>query len=308
MCLSAKGLSSLLGILAEDQTKTQSFETICNKSHHCFKKEDKFKVGNALLFLIQQQDILPASTQRLTAVVLLHDLYRRDPIAITPFLSVFIQILKPADSNKIVGHKAEEFIDDLPRFSPQERNFLSQLITRNAKELLKKTAQHVINSTPDAFPPADISELENALRNRISSLSISVKNGISLVLSDPDTLAPSDANPDPEIIKKILPSILSNDQSACGKTYSPEFVRLVPPLMPVDDEVCWINIVDKPLHCVLYDKSTVNIETPDNEARLLMERALKGMLTQAQQHQLVNQLESDPQLVYRIGLTPKQVI
>lgn len=56
-------------------------------------KFNLFVVGNALLFLIQQQDILPASTQRLTAVVLLHDLYRRDPIAITPFLSVFIQIL-----------------------------------------------------------------------------------------------------------------------------------------------------------------------------------------------------------------------
>jgi len=39
-----------------------------------------------------------------------------------------------------------------------------------------------------------------------------------------------------------------------------------------------------------------------------MERALKGMLTQPQQHQLINQLESDPQLIYRIGLTPKQVI
>lgn len=68
-----------------------------------------------------------------------------------------------------------------------------------------------------------------------------------------------------------------------------------------------MHISDKSSHSVVYDKSTVNIETPDNEARMLMERALKGMLTQAQQHQLVNQLESDPQLIYRIGLTPKQV-
>lgn len=70
----------------------------------------------------------------------------------------------------------------------------------------------------------------------------------------------------------------------------------------------WIHIADEPCFNVVYDKTTVNIETPDNEARLLMERALKGMLTQAQQHQLINQLESDPQLIYRIGLTPKQVI
>lgn len=69
----------------------------------------------------------------------------------------------------------------------------------------------------------------------------------------------------------------------------------------------WIHITDEPSFCIAFDKTTANIQTPDNEARLLMERALKGMLTQAQQHQLVNQLESDPQLIYRIGLTPKQV-
>lgn len=134
---------------------------------------------------------------------------------------------------------------------------------------------------------------------------------------------------DPEIIKKALQGLLSNKKPACGKSYSPEFLRLVPPLTPVDDEVNflilyflrmderqltflllqmhWIHIADEPCFGIAYDKTTVNIETPDNEARLLMERALKGMLTQAQQHQLVNQLESDPQLIYRIGLTPKQV-
>lgn len=69
----------------------------------------------------------------------------------------------------------------------------------------------------------------------------------------------------------------------------------------------WIHIADEPSFNVVYDKTTVNIETPDNEARILMERALKGMLTQPQQHQLINQLESDSQLIYRIGLTPRQV-
>lgn len=68
-----------------------------------------------------------------------------------------------------------------------------------------------------------------------------------------------------------------------------------------------MHLADEPSFSVLYDKTTVNIETPDNEVRILMERALKGMLTLAQQHQLVNQLQSDPQLIYRIGLTPKQV-
>lgn len=136
---------------------------------------------------------------------------------------------------------------------------------------------------------------------------------------------------DSEDVKRTLGALLASKQPACEKSYSPQFVRLVPPIMPVDDEVSrrdrvegvsselnvftrifsqqahWIHIADEPSFSVVYDRTTLNIETPDNEARLLMERALKGMLTQNQQHQLINQLESDPQLIYRIGLTPKQV-
>jgi hypothetical protein len=59
-------------------------------------------------------------------------------------------------------------------------------------QLLKKTAQHVVNSPPEAFLAADISELENALKNRDAFLSISVKNGISLILPDPDPSVPSE--------------------------------------------------------------------------------------------------------------------
>lgn len=57
---------------------------------------------------------------------------------------------------------------------------------------MKKTAQHVISSNADAYPPADIGELENALKMRESLLPTSVKSGISLILPDPDTSASVD--------------------------------------------------------------------------------------------------------------------
>ena len=42
---------------------------------------------------------------------------------------------------------------------------------------------------------------------------------------------------DSEDVKKTLNGLLSSKQRACEKSYSPQFVRLVPPVMPVDDEV-----------------------------------------------------------------------
>lgn len=51
-----------------------------------------FVVGTCLVMLLQQ-DLLPTSEQRLVAVTILHELYRGEPIANTPFVNVFIQLL-----------------------------------------------------------------------------------------------------------------------------------------------------------------------------------------------------------------------
>lgn len=51
-----------------------------------------FLVGTCLVMLLQQ-DLLPDPEQRLAAVTLLHELYKGDPIAQTPFASVFVHLL-----------------------------------------------------------------------------------------------------------------------------------------------------------------------------------------------------------------------
>lgn len=52
-----------------------------------------FTVGSALVFLLQQPDLLPSPSQRLSAITILHELYRGEPPPNNPFLPVFINIL-----------------------------------------------------------------------------------------------------------------------------------------------------------------------------------------------------------------------
>lgn len=54
---------------------------------------------------------------------------------------------------------------------------------------------------------------------------------------------------DSESIKKSLQAFFSGKNAATGKSYSPEFVRLIPPLLPLEDEVipflCFFLVFNK---------------------------------------------------------------
>lgn len=59
------------------------------------------KVGNALVMLLRNPDLLPTPQQQLAAVLLLHELYRPDPQNVHPFSSVFVRLLVSNPRNQI---------------------------------------------------------------------------------------------------------------------------------------------------------------------------------------------------------------
>ncbi|GFQ73123.1 CCR4-NOT transcription complex subunit 11 [Trichonephila clavata] len=93
MALSVKELTSLTGILEDSELGQRSFENVAASFHHCFNKQDHFRVGSALVFLLQQEDLLANKEQRLVSVYLLYEMYRTEPIQSNPFASVFVHLL-----------------------------------------------------------------------------------------------------------------------------------------------------------------------------------------------------------------------
>ncbi|XP_063238228.1 CCR4-NOT transcription complex subunit 11 [Bacillus rossius redtenbacheri] len=307
MTLSVKELSSLLSVLSEENTETQSLEYLASQLHQCFTKQDHYKAGCALTLLLQHPDLLPKPGQRLAVITLLYELYRGEPMAMNPFATVFIHLLHPPDDvNKATGRKLE-YAGQLPRLSSVEKNFLAQLITNQTKELTKKSANQILTSEMGNFHNVDITGIQLALAERQSELPHTSRAAIPVVISDAERGTSATAFPDQGVAKKTAEALLVGEKPVVEQCLKPEFLRLAPPLHSCEDELAWLNHTDLAEHKVAYEVTMCVSHGEGAEAKRLMARAFKGALTLQQQQHLLAELDRDPKLVYHIGLTPSKL-
>lgn len=307
MALSVKELASLLSVLSEDTTQTHTFETLANMLHHHFNKQDCFKIGTALVLLLQNGDLLTHPTQKLAAIFLLYDMYKSEPVAANPFAAVFVHLLSTRGDGQM------EMLWGLPKLSLQERHFLAQLITAPARELLKKSPVQVLQTDATLLPQNyDISGLQVALAERQSEMPAASKSGVPCVVPDPELRPtsfeqfhkPGQVNPD--VQRQTTESLLTGVHPPIENCLRPEFIRLAPPLHYAKDELVWMSPVE-PNYPIAWDTSMCVTSSSGVEVKRLMTRAFKSALSLQQQHQLLGEFDKDPKLIYQIGLTPTKL-
>lgn len=302
MALAPKDLTKLLDILDEDNIDT-NLENLCNQLHQIFSKEDRFKVGMTLLLLLQHVDLLSKHGQRIMALTMLFDLYKGEPLASTPFATVFVQMLKSQeDSNN--GVLLNNFSGHIPVLSECEKNLLINLLGYNQKEVMKKTPRQLV--VDDLYfastPSIDLTNLQLQLAEYHSELPSISKCGNPIILPDMDHSKITGS--DKKMLRNVAENLIVGDPPLCAQSYSPEFLRLAPPIFHSINELTWYNMTDSSEFTIEYDNSMCVSYCAGAEARRLMGKAFKSVLTLQQQQHLVNELDRDPKLVYHIGLTP----
>jgi len=294
MTLSPKELTSVLSILSEEAVSgSSSFEVIANALHHYFDSNDYFRVGTALLMMLQQPDFLPDHNQRVSVIFLLFEMYRSQPIAKNPFAPLFVHLLTEGTT----GYSGT-------KISQQEKVFLYQLLTSPAltRELLKKTPRQVLSTDVSSASVIDISGLQLALSEKQGELPLISRSGISTIIPDPD--------PDANAVLNLAAAHQMTESLICTSVnppsedmFQPPLVHLAPPLHKGVDELVWMNPTDQD-YLVEWDGMMCSENSVEVEVRQLMAKAFKGALLLPQQQQLLKELEKDPKLVYHVGLTP----
>jgi len=296
--LSQRDLSALMAVLKEG---TKPLESVAKGFHTAITKQDNFKVGCVICILLQ--DNLLTRSERIVAFYLLCHLYRHHATA-NPFLLTFLEALEKG--NDICER---QFLVHLLSAAPSSREAAKKSVKQITAEFQAQQNKYSHN--------LDIEQLRMLYRKSTPAVPVLRGAAVRPVIHDPaesplgkgkDKRSRLPAPPATSLTAEQIFALSGGESDFTLSGFEPEFIRPAPPMLePSASEVVWLNPDNSP--DLLWDDALCAMDSSSHgqEVRDLMGQAFQGPLPPAQQQQVLQELESDPKLIYHSGLTPQKL-
>ena len=185
MPLSSKDINFILNLLNEDTCGTlNTFEKLSEQFQKEIKSSDFLLLGNALLLLLQNRDLINTHQQRLIIFFLFFVMYPCDEqtLDLNPFAPIFLNVLQ---TNRDASQR--HFLWTIPSVTGRERTFLHFLLNGRMTEILPLTPNRFLQSNATS----NENHVEEILREKLRARKVqwprTAQCHLPAVINDPET-------------------------------------------------------------------------------------------------------------------------
>lgn len=288
MALSNKELDQILHIISGEASLNKNLDAIALSFHKDFNRSEHFKVGMAVLTLLQNKDLLEKPAERIAALYLLFEMYRSESFSVNPFAPLFHSLVQEAGTNLKSANVSPEVY------------FISLITSPAARDIFKMNPIQIIKAAQECTSKPDFRHLrQNSQIN--GKCNIKISSGTSAIIADSENDGKATSEQ-----KEVIRSLVSGQYAPSLSAFEPAWSRPPPPLHDDSNELLWLN-PNSSEYTFEWEPLQVNVDSTETEIRKLIAKCLKGTLPQQQQTYVREEINKNPKLIYHIGLTPSKL-
>lgn len=278
--ISNSELDNLIEVLSSNEGTLED----CYIKFTRFFPQDQFRACCVFVNLMNSNVL--SYTHRIIAIFLILESFKQESVKISPFSMNLIEIFE----------KSECFY---------EKKFIYNCFVKSNREVGKtnvKNLQNEIEMTESFKIPDDYQTFKKYILENIPNIPGLKGNEIKNVVPD-FNLSESNRYAPPNV---TIPTQKIDISEVSIQGFQPDFIRPTPTPLPIsEDEPIWLspNIVSD----VLWDYNMCVNNNTISVIKELFQKALKSSLSAEEIKVLTDAFDKDPKLVFKCGITPKDL-
>jgi len=257
--MASKVCPALARMLSDEFGGENTLDNIATTFHHNISVADYLHVGHSIDFMLRNNDLLPSKDQKTTALYLVYEMFKSEPLYLNPFAHIFVEALESSSPISI-----RIFVSHLANVHSEMGMNASSVL----HEMLRKTPKILVHEFESLSTQSilDTKVFLTAMAFELETVHVVEKASVSAIIPNPQNHSmPSALNSVAEVARTLEAAFPHLD---CKINPASFMFRIPPPpLLSTDQggtELIWMNPLDSE-HKFLFD-DTIGSDNQSNRS------------------------------------------